>query len=420
MQNINRERRIKKHVLAGKHSVELIAQPGFQDATFAEFKKYIGEKRTDVDKTHIAVEDVSFDEVLKLVYLLKTVDDIWLKLAQFRFKGLLPLAAQLDLSLVPISFDFSTTQIEFKVEIIKSHFQEKKDLVKSLTEYFRAKAELEKEETADAKKTKKTVVVQVRLFRDVFSLFVPLANDPLYKRGFRTTTQVDAPLKETIASCAIQTFLNAHPLAPTIDTLFVPFGGSGTFLFEYWLYKLDLPNHTNHQLQLENLAFYPKAKCDHLKKKSLESKTDVVLTSVYCDSSEKAALAFQKNLTLFEKSFIAAAPLTKQTSALGDDFFNLNFSAFKKSKHIFMPLNPPYGLRLQKQSVEKFYADIGKQIVKIKNDHPMAVISGVVFCASEATWKQLLSALKPFKTSTQHFMQGGLDIRMVQFTSFLT
>jgi len=102
------------------------------------------------------------------------------------------------------------------------------------------------------------------------------------------------------------------------------------------------------------------------------------------------------------------------------DFLKIDFNKIISidAKDIFIPLNPPYGIRLNKgTNIIQLYQNIAKKINELvtfiqKNN---ATLSGFILCPNEQTWSAFLKNIKKAKTDTYHFNQGGMDIRVCQF-----
>jgi 23S rRNA G2445 N2-methylase RlmL len=103
-----------------------------------------------------------------------------------------------------------------------------------------------------------------------------------------------------------------------------------------------------------------------------------------------------------------------------DDFVKMNVASVFASLpgNIFIPINPPYGLRLGKNNdTVALYKQIASQInalsglVKKRKNH----VLGFILCPSEETWSEFCKSLSGADIDTYHMTQGGLDIRVAQF-----
>ena len=86
--------------------------------------------------------------------------------------------------------------------------------------------------------------------------------------------------------------------------------------------------------------------------------------------------------------------------------------------NIFIPINPPYGIRLGNTSDTLMqYKQIARQVntlsglAKKRSNH----VVGFILCPSEETWSGFCKTLTKATIDTYHLTQGGLDIRVAQF-----
>jgi hypothetical protein len=105
---------------------------------------------------------------------------------------------------------------------------------------------------------------------------------------------------------------------------------------------------------------------------------------------------------------------------LSDNFLKIDVAAVveKLQGNIFMPINPPYGIRLGKSNdTVLLYKQIAQQInvffdlVKKRKTQ----IAGFILCPSEESWSAFCKALSGATIDTYHLTQGGLDVRVAQF-----
>jgi len=275
--------------------------------------------------------------------------------------------------------------------------------------------------------TNETTCLYVELYKDKLTISISLAGQPLYKRGYRGKLSKSAPLREDIAACCIQQallFSKNHDQDFTPNTILIPFSGTGTFAFEYMQsYFKFMPALLLREYALEEMTLFKKDNFSSLVKKSKEyctfSKPELNENSIKIaciDKSVEASAALEDNLQCFkniaEKNNFRLPEITN----IQNDFFSINPEDF--SGNIFIPLNPPYGIRLEKDSNSiLFYKKIAckiNDIFKIAEKNQRNVL-GFVLCPNEETWSSFMKNLKLAKTDTYHFTQGGLDIRVCQF-----
>ena len=95
------------------------------------------------------------------------------------------------------------------------------------------------------------------------------------------------------------------------------------------------------------------------------------------------------------------------------DFTKINFIG-----NLFIPLNPPYGIRIGSNSdSNSLYKNIAcklNELSKITNKEN-ANILGFILCPNEETWSVFCRNLLYKESETFHFTQGGIDIRVCLF-----
>lgn len=256
--------------------------------------------------------------------------------------------------------------------------------------------------------------VYVDILNNVCTISISLAGKHLYQRGFREIGGAVAPLREDLAQICIRnalSFCREHAKDYTARNLWVPFGGTGTFVFEYLMYEHRIaPCLLGRSYALQSLPFFNKKNFDFViaKAASIQSKESVEQVS-YSDFASEVCEIFAKNLSNF--SLRTMQEISRLHSALVD--MTSEKPSFA-SGDVFIPLNPPYGLRLHSQSeISPFYAKIAKHLLEVRQDYRFG---GFVLCPSEEAWSAFFKVLAPHaKMATHHMSQGGLDIRVCLF-----
>lgn len=265
--------------------------------------------------------------------------------------------------------------------------------------------------------SEETTTIFVDFLKNKFSLSISLAGSLLYKRGFRETLSKSAPLREDIAAaCMIKSFEFANIIP---ETILIPFSGTGTFAFEYLqIYYQIAPALLNRSYALQMMPLYRAESFNYLFKKAKEhcSIAKNAPHIICTDTAELANTTFARNLSVFKKIISEySIPLDEQTVTIkADDFLKMNISAFT-TKSLYLPLNPPYGIRLNQDanSIE-FYQQIAEKINQLTKT---CDVFGFILCPTEQTWSAFTRKLICKKTLTYHMTQGGIDIRVCQFTS---
>jgi 23S rRNA G2445 N2-methylase RlmL len=146
----------------------------------------------------------------------------------------------------------------------------------------------------------------------------------------------------------------------------------------------------------------------------------------YCiDNSDNANKSLLENMQFFKEAmvkndFAFEVPILSSSS---ENFFQVDIAKIisetgKSMGNIFMPLNPPYGIRFGKNLDSiTLYKNIASQINETSNliKKEKKHLLGFILCPNEETWSAFSRALTDAQNQTYHFTQGGIDIRVCQF-----
>ena len=225
-------------------------------------------------------------------------------------------------------------------------------------------------------------------------------------------------------------FLNLKSSHKDISCLFVPFGGSGTFVFEYYNEVLELRNSFyRDSYNFEETSVYKEKTVLFLKRKSLleSEKNELNLKKIiYLELEKNVSELFHENYNFFlEKVKDKSESLFSKIEKVGCEINTENFldcelrkEDILENKVIFMPLNPPYGLRQHsKGNSLEFYKKVCLKINKLALDinKNKSILNGFILCPSEEIWAMVVKQLKTEVKETFHFTQGGLHLRAVNF-----
>lgn len=313
--------------------------------------------------------------------------------------------------------------LKIKVNSVSSQAFHETGLKKILTEIIKPYVC----DVVSGENSNETTCLYAELYKNKLTISISLAGQPLYKRGYRGKLTASAPLKEDAAACCIRKALlfskkcNPHFLPKTI---LIPFSGTGTFAFEYCqAYFQFIPALLEREYALKKMSLFRQTNFDFLINKAKEScllskaqldKNNIHLVCI--DNSSNANTALKENIACFENAVKKMNFILPDIANIQDDFFKINLDKF--SDNIFIPLNPPYGIRLGNDSnTIKLYKMIATKINEIamvakKNQRN---VLGFILCQTEEAWSAFIGNLAQSKTETYHFTQGGLDIRVCQF-----
>ena len=459
----NFERLIKKHLYGRPQQALVVVPPGFGAVVKDELLEILNTSvqpkpdqemiLSESESGHLKIENAELAFVQELLLRMRTASDIRLLIHRGRAAGYGALKRECGQAKLPLYF-LTPCRVPLRVDAQASQvFVEREMAAVIETEFAKqdvtvvsgpAIASVSSEQGAkrDPKLSPPLEsTLHARLFRDIFSLEVSLAGEPLAHRGYKANLVSIAPLREDLAACVLACVcakLASWHLTPRYHaphSCYVPFAGSGTFLFESWMLWADLPPFFfRSKYALEQLHFFKEAAFANLKKRigarsqknaSETAPLGTAILPTHFVALEKITdqhLALQDNWKLFAQKLSSAGAHVPSCEFLAGDFFDAAPAASSLHGRVFVPLNPPYGLRLnageQGASDADFYARIGKQLVNLKQQSKgrISQLEGCILCANEPHWRAFLKALPTdAKTHTIHFTQGGIDVRLVTF-----
>ena len=248
--------------------------------------------------------------------------------------------------------------------------------------------------------------VYVLLANDILSLCLSMGGKPLYRRGYRQTGVVAAPLSEHLAYSLIRKSLSSQG---RFDTLVVPFAGSGTLMFESLIFSQNLPSGWRKDQAFREFFCTPKPTLNYLDgqmvKRFQAEGTQNILAFERCQNTQKVLLenveSFFKPLERAESSFV-----------LEGDFFS--YGQWPEGMgEVFIPLNPPWGKRLPREKITAFYEAIAFKI----NEIPARRKTGFILGTSLPALKSFQKAIKnPKSIEWVDFLHSGQKLYALFFS----
>lgn len=275
--------------------------------------------------------------------------------------------------------------------------------------------ENENEEAAESKSHR----VRIDSGKNRTRILVSLAGEPLYKRGYKARVGgATAPLPEHHASACF--LWSAKQIGGDLKnkiacgevTVAAPFAGTGTTGFEAVCRVLNItPALTRDHYACEDFSFHPEATMSSIRKRLLAARGAGKPKIVFGDNTPEILDALSSQVTSFKESIGVDIDVRMTLN----DFLASPDTLAATGFELFLPLNPPYGLRLAKQTGSvSIYERLGLALARLSKSNN---ISGYVICPDEDSWRALLTKLKSFTCHTCHFSHGGRDTRLVAFTS---
>lgn len=421
MQNANQERQIKRQLYGTPQSVELIFPPGFADVAEQEIisifntpwfeQKYVPQI-TRLPQV-LRVDNIHLFSVMELLMRSLCLSDIRLILLETKVVGNFSFEQKCN----AVSWSHFLSQdmaVKLRVRSVASRAFHESGLKERLADILSAYAGI----VSSDDETAATVFADLNNNRLTLSL--SLAGAPLYKRGYRGTLSQSAPLREDAAACCLQKAMifaaTCHP-EDVPDEYLIPFSGTGTFLLETLLSAWCVaPCLLGRHYAIQKMPFFREKHFAFLLKKAKEQvQLQRPLRFSTVDTSAMAIEAMHDNVSrlqqILAKNDVVWHEHMFHWQSQQADFLQYDVN---EGKHLFLPLNPPYGLRMRKQHDSVvFYKSIALKINAL-SQHAKS-LAGFILCPTEATWSVFSKTLLSVNKQTYHFTQGGIDVRVCQF-----
>lgn len=413
-------KKIKKQIYGKRQAVSITFPTGFSETAFNEVNTILNHPwfaepfsgECLLAKNEIRIHNIHMVAIFELLIRSYCLTDIRLILTEGHASG--KKAFEKRCSGIPWRYYIDETfALKLKVDSIESHAFHETDLKNRLADIL----EEFTPHIVSGESAQETTCIYATLYKDRLTVSISLAGDPLYKRGYRSEMSNSAPLREDIAACCIQKALAFFDMTPT--SIIIPFSGTGTFAFEYTEHALSFsPALFNRHYALEKMPLFNKKTFSYLLKKAKEQRRITQPLKITClDHSDHANDALLKNKIAFDHALTTHDFTLPELTPNKADFFNFDFSKLNTLGNLFIPLNPPYGIRLGKTAdTTDLYKKIAQTLNKLAQQTQHKIL-GLILCPSEQAWSTFCKTITHSKMETYHFMQGGLDIRVCQWLS---
>jgi putative N6-adenine-specific DNA methylase len=360
------ERRIKRHIIAGKHTLFGAIQPGLEEAGERELSQ-LGLTPVREKEPGSLCTDISLDELWKTVLLTRSFSRLYLRLDSFKSSGFM----ELKQKLARIQWSLYLREgCSFKIKLTTRHcrLHVEDKIIKALNHCMQDHyVQWEGRPPVYTETKEKDAAIQTIIIRGVddhFTISLDAGGGALYERGYRKFIN-DAPLKENIAAA----LLILSDL-PENTLLLDAMSGSGTFALEGLGYSRGLLTAPNRNYPFEYWPSFRPGRFQWLKKEIIkEMKPGWQIAAA--DIDEKSIGAGRENLKLM------ASQCSVDPGAcefIKEDFFNKTALIDSGDRKPFLILNPPYGRRLSLEDQEAFFRKIGRQIMEKYKGIPWGII----------------------------------------------
>jgi 23S rRNA G2445 N2-methylase RlmL len=196
------------------------------------------------------------------------------------------------------------------------------------------------------------------------------------------------------------------------DSIVVPFAGSGTLLFESWLYLAQIPPYLwRAENFISPLPAVPPSTLASIRKRLSERQKTDLLPAILIEKDAGLAEALNGHLQKFQGPL---RELEAKTEIHAQDLFLIPAPAHGR---LFLPLNPPYGLRLSHEDQQRpaeFYAKLALLLLSWRQG--AEELRGFILVPDEFSLNALYRELGGSRILAVHsFTQGGQHIRCLAF-----
>ncbi len=265
--------------------------------------------------------------------------------------------------------------------------------------------------------------IELETGADRLRVRVSLGSDALHKRGWRALTGTPATLREDLASAVFKRLVAFEPRALQATQVIVPFAGSGTLGVEAWHALFGLPPSIwNLSRAWKYLAHPTDAAQQWWDNRITRAATKAQLPELsFIENNRKQFHELEQNLENVTNKLEDAGLHVPHISALLEDVFEVpNSEIIKPGELTLMPLHPPYGLRLSREAdVEALFSDLGLKVREwaLESREMGGGLVGFCLCPSDVLWRAFRNGLGEIRFDTSHVTQGGLDVRVCNFSS---
>jgi len=437
----NLDRKIKKYIYGKSQVAKLIFPAGLGSIALYETEQILNNlwfpqkfnSKSTLLKNEILIENIHMFSITELLMRSLCLTDIRLIIFEGKCVG----KEAFEKHCKSINWNLfinESMSLKLKVDSVASKAFHETGLKEILSSILKDSVK----EIVSGENTSETTCVFADLYKDKLTVSISLAGDPLYKRGYRGTLSASAPLREDYASCLL---LKSMQFAKKINENFtpsniiIPFSGTGTFAFEYFQAHFQyLPALFHRHYAIQNMPLYRHENFNYLLKKAKENCLLInnanKLKTICIDNSKNANSALLENIEIFKSSilkngFIFPNEIFQQEfkSIYNDNFLKMDIDILLanhniSSENLFMPLNPPYGIRIGNNTDSIIlFKNIAIKLNEISKATKKANknLLGFILCPSEETWSVFSRNLNHSEIETFHFTQGGMDIRVCQF-----
>jgi putative N6-adenine-specific DNA methylase len=381
------QRRIKRHLIAGKQSFFAICTLGFEVFLKKELMAL-----PEVDIQYIVPGGIEFDGPFESLYyanlMMRTPNRILLRIDTFSARSYPELFDKVSRIPWERYLGFNTT-ISFDITAKKSRLHHTANIEKAVFDGIAGK--MSSFGIAVQSDIQSPIRVFIRMSQDHATVSIDSTGEHLYKRGYREET-TGAPLRETTASALLLACEYAgHPVIAD------PLCGSGTIILEAAQMLRNIASGINRHFAFESWPSFNAPQWNHIKKQAIAvNGQNSEKKLVAQDLHQKALIALKNNAI---RASVSEIIIINKQDCLA---FNEDGSF---GNHGLIISNLPYGKRSgDSSSIHKLYIDFGRHLKQCCKGWHFG------FIIPEGNGGKLLGLSC---TGVIHFSNGGLPVQFI-------
>ncbi len=354
------DRRIKRHIIAGEHSIFTACQPGLEQAAERELEALGFSPEREKEPGSLIFKG-KLEDLWKAALMARSITHIALRLDSFKADGFRELKQKLKR--IPWELylkEGAPCRVRISTKHCRLHVHDKitKALQHSISECFTENEAQIPRISDDHIDDPSVQILLIRGVDDRFTISLDAGGGALYERGYKPYVN-EAPLREsTAAALLILAGLNRGKEISLIDAMC----GSGTFSLEAMGISAGLPASPLRIYPFEYWPSFRPGRFEFMKKEIRKQAGDPCRISL-SDTDDKSLNAARGNLKLFREQNSLKERSDEEAVSIGKaDFFEKSVKDGKGETLLI--LNPPYGLRLPLEDRQAFFRRIGRCIAE--------------------------------------------------------
>lgn len=400
------DRQIRKFIWAKPHQIDLRFPRGFTNEVAAEIQSilntplqpYAFTGKVVREGQSIGVADIHFRQIFELLYRSRCLRDLLWLLGEKRvgsygelkkFVSGLPWAMILPPGI----------SVAIKVRSLGSRLFHEKGIAEVIADCLRETGvSIRKSEAADT-------VLECNLEKNACRVLLSCYGKPGYRRNVKKSFVALAPLREELAACLFARQRSMFSSEISGKVLAVPFAGSGTLIIEGLLSLSGLaPGIFGREFAFEEFPCSPELSNAKVRERSRHSSKQALfpISVVAIERDEKQFAALTENLRAAWKIFGALDVIPPDLQLLKQEF---ETSVIAPGGGVFLPLNPPFGDRLD-EDIPKLYRRLGDWTGKASRNSG----TGFLLAAEKAAESAFSGKLPKHRGRSSPVIHGGKRI----------